>query len=382
MFFVDKYYNDINYMLYNNIIQKILKFFDSYNNINKNIDTIIKLPYQDFKNIIYNLEYNTYRFSNFQHLIIYSIDDISKEYIVNKLLEKIYKKKFIEVKDTEYIISGYSNIKTKINIKQSKYHIIIEPNSNGFDKYLIQEIIQEYAKSENLNILTYKKLFKIIIINKIDNLSYYAQTSLRCTMEKYSNICKFILISNQLSKIIEPLKSRCLLIQIPLPKENDIIKALLYISYKENINIPLKNLYNIISNSDNLVNHAIWLFEMYYYNINYNNNWTLIIDDIVYIILYTKLNNSKKLYNIIKKIRTKFYLLFITNIPTQLIIRKIMQKLLTYINNINLIYNIINITSTYELRLNQGTRHIIQIEAYILKIIYLLNYNNLSIKLQ
>ena len=39
-----------------------------------------------------------------------------------------------------------NNTKTKVLIKQSNHHIIIEPNNNGFDKYLIQEIIQDYAK--------------------------------------------------------------------------------------------------------------------------------------------------------------------------------------------------------------------------------------------
>ena len=74
----------------------------------------------------------------------------------------------IETKDIEYVINGYSNSKEKVVIKQSKYHIIIEPNNNGFDKYLIQEIIQEYAKSKNLDIFKYKKTFKVVIINKID----------------------------------------------------------------------------------------------------------------------------------------------------------------------------------------------------------------------
>ena len=62
-----------------------------------------------------------------------------KEYVVDNLLRKIYGN--IETKEIEYIISGYSNSKEKVMINQSRYHIIIEPNNNGFDKYLIQEII-------------------------------------------------------------------------------------------------------------------------------------------------------------------------------------------------------------------------------------------------
>ena len=56
-------------------------------------------------------------------------------------------------------------------------------------------------------------------------------------MEKYADICKFIFIGDQLSKVIEPLRSRCLLIRVPLPTKNQIIESLLQISIRENINI-------------------------------------------------------------------------------------------------------------------------------------------------
>ena len=200
-------------------------------------------------------------------------------------------------------------------------------------------------------------------------------------MEKYSNTCKFILISNQLSKIIEPLRSRCLLVRIPLPNEEQILESLLYVIYKENIVISYKQLNNIIKNCDNIINNAVWLLEMHNYNIKYTNNWDIIINNIVDIILNPKLNNEKKLYTSMKQIREKFYLLFITNISTETIIKRIMTKLLNKINNINFKYNIINITSIFEQRLNQGTRHIIQIEAYILRLIYLFTYNTTNFNL-
>ena len=74
------------------------------------------------------------------------------------------------------------------------------------------------------------------------------------------------------------------------------------------------------------------------------------------------LNNSIKEY---------FYILFITNVPTQLIIRKIMSKLISKTQNLKLKYHIIDITSIFEQRLSQGTRHIIHIEAYIARLIFL-----------
>ncbi len=374
MFLVDKYYNDYNYMLcHETILDKIIDSFDSHNKIYSNIDEIIKYDNDKLYDVLYELEYGTWRYSNFQHLIVYGQSGCGKEYLVNRLLEKIYGKQSIELKEVEYIVPGYSNTKTKILIKQSKHHIIIEPNSNGFDKYLIQEIIQDYAKSELLNIFKNRKLFKVVIINKIDNLSYYAQASLRRTLEKYSNTCKFILISDQLSKIIEPLRSRCLMIRVPLANNEQILETLLHICHKENIKISYDKLNKIINECDNKINNAIWLLEMHYYGIKYEKNWENVINLIVKTICSFNIENSKKLYKIIKKIREQFYILFITNIPTQLIIRNIMINLLKRVNNLKLKYHIIDITSIFELRLSQGTRHIIHMEAYIIRLIYLFN---------
>ena len=59
-----------------------------------------------------------------------------------------------------------------------------------------------------------------------------------------------------------------------------------------------------------------------------------------------------------------------------MIIRKIMIRLLESVENLKLKYFIIDITSIFEQRLSQGTRHIIHMEAYIIRLIYLFtNYN-------
>ena len=404
MFLVDKYYNDTNYIIcHASILRQLINSFDTQQQTYQNVLKLLnckkkcissKKIYQKLKlyqiinhnsEIVHTNQYNNYtRYSNFQHLIVYGPDGCSKDYLINKLLGKIFGENSVELKDVEYTVCGYSNTKTKIMIKQSKHHIIIEPNSNGFDKYLIQEIIQDYAKSELLNILKNHKLFKVVIINKIDNLSYYAQASLRRTMEVYSNSCKFILISDQLSKIIEPLRSRCLLVRVPLPSREQILNTLFYICNKENITIDFNNLYTIIENSDNKMSHAILLLELYNNNIKYGNDWEIVIESIINNIINANMGNSKKLYKIIKLIREQFYILFITNISTQLILRKIMLKLISKTNNLQLKYNIINITSIFEQRLSQGTRHNIHSEAYIIRLIYLFtnyhknNMNNIS----
>lgn len=375
MFLVDKYYQDSNTIAcHQNILDKLLKSFDTHNEIYENIGTILKKPRKEFYNIIDNLENGSWQYSNFQHILVYGPHGCGKEYIVRKLLERIYGKKAVELQDVEYTISGYSNTKTKVMIKQSKYHIMIEPNNNGFDKYLIQEIIQDYAKTEILDILRYKKLFKVVVIDKIDDLSYYAQASLRRTMEKYANTCKFIFISNQLSKIIEPLKSRCLLVRVPLPTNTQILKILLYVSMKEDINLSLKEINTIIGKCNNNINNAIWLLEFKKHNVVNDYDWTFIIDNIVDLIIDKSNYTTSKMSNLIKKIRELFYTLFITNIEFTTIIRKIMIKLLEKDFALEIKTNIIEITSIFELRISQGTRYIIHLEAFIIRIIHLLYY--------
>ena len=372
MFLIDKYnYLSSEATSQQPIINKILDSFNSHNIIYNNINEIIKKSKEEFHKIVEDLERGICKYSNFQHLIVYGSVNSNKENLVNLLLENIYGKNNIELKDIEYTINGYGNTKTKVNIKQSKYHIVIEPNSNGFDKYLIQEIIQDYAKTELLNILKYKKLFKVVVINKLDNLSYYAQASLRRTMEKYSDSCKFIFICDQLSKIIEPLRSRCILLRTKLPSAEQILDILLKISVYENIKLKSYEYNEIIENSEFKINTAIWLLELKKYNLPYIKNWINLTETIVLMILNKKNYNNSKSLLVIRKIREIFYNLFITNIPTQTIIRNIMIKLLNKVSDLDLKINIIEITSIFELRLSQGTRNIIHFESYCIRLMYL-----------
>ena len=386
MFLVDKYQKDSNYITcHQDIIEKLLDTFDSHQKIYKDSKDLVNKSKLEFRKIIKELETKSWRYSNLQHLVLYGPKGCGKEYVVDNLLKKIYGN--IETKEIEYTISGYSNSKEKVLINQSRYHIIIEPNNNGFDKYLIQEIIQEYAKTENLTIFKYKKLFKVVIINKIDNLSYSAQASLRRTMEKYADTCKFIFICDQLSKIIEPLRSRCLLIRVPLPNDSQIIETLTQISMNEKIKLDVDDYNYILDNCESKVNNAIWLLEMKKYNVPNTHSWRIVINNMVDLILSDEEINSKFIGNFVKKIREFFYILFITNIEVKKILTSLMIKLIERLDNINLKYNVIDIISKYEQRISQGTRHIVHLEAMSLEILSFLNeskninlFNNLNKK--
>ena len=379
MFLVDKYQKDCNYITcHQDLIEKLLDTFDSHQDLYRKVVSILKDGKtetsdginKDLCELIIELETQNWRYSNLQHLVVYGPKGCGKEYIVENFLKKIYGN--IETNDIEYTITGYSNTKEKVMIKQSKYHILIEPNNNGFDKYLIQEIIQEYAKAENLSIFKYKKLFKVVVINKIDNLSYSAQASLRRTMEKYADICKFIFICDQLSKVIEPLRSRCLLIRVPLPTKNQIIESLLQISYRENIDISIEDYNKILDNSDYQVNNAIWMLEAKRYGVENNASWLDIIKQMVSSFFELKNINSSEILSFLKKIREYFYILFITNLDIKKILNHFLTEFISKVDDLNLKFEIINIISEYEVRICEGTRYIVHVEAMMIKLLRLL----------
>lgn len=51
--------------------------------------------------------------------------------------------------------------------------------------------------------------FKLIILEEFERASAQAQDSLKYVMEQYSNWCRFIITTNNVAKVSEPIRSRC-----------------------------------------------------------------------------------------------------------------------------------------------------------------------------
>ncbi|ESN96308.1 hypothetical protein HELRODRAFT_185082 [Helobdella robusta] len=98
---------------------------------------------------------------------------------------------------------------------------------------------------------------KIVILDEADSMTGAAQAALRRIMEKECKSTRFCLICNYVTKIIEPLTSRCAKFRFkPLPTEvlTDKLKE---ICQKENVNIDEEALKTLIDVSDGDMRKAI-----------------------------------------------------------------------------------------------------------------------------
>ncbi len=79
--------------------------------------------------------------------------------------------------------------------------------------------------------------FKIIYLDESDALTTQAQQALRRTMEMYSGDTRFILSCNYLSKIIDPIQSRCAVFKFRRLSKESIFELIDKIAKREHISV-------------------------------------------------------------------------------------------------------------------------------------------------
>ncbi len=301
------------------------------------------------------------------HLIFYGPEGCGKKTIIKMFLEMLFDKDVNNTKDATYTVISSGNKVNEILVKQSNHHIVIEPNNTNFDRYLIQHIVKEYARRVPLDIFKVNRAFKIVLINNLDNLSYYAQTSLRRTIENYSHTCRFVMWCNSLSRVIEPLRSRCTCKRVAAPTEDRLMQYINYVSNLENIDITLDDLLKINKNSNRNIKKALWLLELKKAKLSYKTIYDKTIKNISELIL-------KKDLNEIQNIRNLIYNILITNIEGNKIIQNIVLELIKN-NDINdeLKYKMIEAGTNYEHNLLRGRHEIIHLEGFVMSIISIIN---------
>ena len=183
---------------------------------------------QKYINLLSNLLNN----KSLPNCIIYGLSGIGKTTIIKYILNKYYSKYY-----NSYILELNGSEDRGISVIRNK--------------------IMSFASSLNL----FTCGLKLIVLDEIDLMTKDAQLGLKKLIDLYNTNCKFILICNNLSKIDDGLKSRCMLLKLNSIDQLSALKKLKYICKNESIQMSDNALQLIIQNSNGDLRKMINLLQ-------------------------------------------------------------------------------------------------------------------------
>ena len=110
---------------------------------------------------------------------------------------------------------------------------------NGSDEGRFLDTVRNNAKNFASTVsLSSEAKHKVILIDEADNTSNDVQLLLRAFIEEFANNCRFIFTCNYKNKILEPLHSRCTVVDFSInKKDKELISFKFFERLKEILNI-------------------------------------------------------------------------------------------------------------------------------------------------
>ncbi|CAE6462287.1 unnamed protein product, partial [Rhizoctonia solani] len=306
---------------------------------------------------------------DFPHMLFYGPSGAGKKTRIGCTLRELFGPGVEKLKLDQRVFLTPSKRKLDLNVVQSNFHIEITPSDVGmYDRVVISEILKEIAQTQQVD-LNAKQRFKVVVINEADSLTRDAQAALRRTMERYMGNLRIIMCANGTSKLIAPIKSRCLLVRVAAPSDQDMELALRAVAKRERFDIPDEAAVRIIQDAKGNLRRAILVLEAMKMQSPDLNATTSIVkpDWETYCHMVADLILQEQSPQRIMDIRAKVYELLSHCIPPTVIMKTIMERLLQVVDDA-IKPDIIHWAAVFELRVRLGSKKIYHIEAWIIKV--------------
>ena len=145
--------------------------------------------------------YNLIQYKDHNHLLIYGKEKVGKSFLINTIFN---------IQSAKLLKNDHFSYHNHLNNYFINCHNII--NKSEFIKFL-KDLCNTYDH--------YQLNHKYIILDNYQTTTDYIQNSLKVIIEKSYFTTKFILITNNLTKVIKAIQSRFQYIRIPNPKSYD-----------------------------------------------------------------------------------------------------------------------------------------------------------------
>lgn len=303
---------------------------------------------------------------NFPHLLFYGQPGAGKKTRIAAVLRELYGPAVEKIKVEQRQFVTTSSRKLNFTVVSSNFHLELNPSDLGmYDRVIVQDVIKNIAQSQQID-ANARHQFKVVVIDEADKLTKEAQAALRRTMEKYTPSLRLILCCNSLSRIIAPVRSRCLLVRVSRPEVDEVAGVLLNVANKEGIRLPKQLATDIANHSDRNMRASLLALESTVARHSELGNvtqmelldWEVTISKIVDMILKEQTPNN------LLAIRPLLYELITKYIEPSVILQKLAFGLIQKVNNL-LKTKIIEQAAHHEHRMNVGAKHIIHLEAFI-----------------
>ncbi|CAD6194692.1 unnamed protein product [Caenorhabditis auriculariae] len=306
--------------------------------------------------------------NNVPHLIFYGPSGAGKKTRIKCFLRELYGP---GAERTHMLMKSFttpSNKKLEIQTISSNYHIELSPSDVGvYDRVVVQDVIKEMAQTSQIDAAS-QKSFKVVVLCEADFLTRDAQDGLRRTMEKYQHNCRLILCCENYSRIIEPLQSRCIAVNVAAPTDEQVANIVENVCQAERVGIPRNVLQQIVEKSSGNLRRALLMVEATRMQDDSGTipadanvpvpEWETYLKETAEMIL--KKQSSDTLF----KVRTRIYEILSRCIPPQIVFDRLLDELLPACDDV-IVPQIVSESANFEHRLLLGQKPIFHIEAFI-----------------